>query len=305
MNKRVTSLVVMCALILGVAPSVFASGGVSAKLYEIQQTSGYKVGTPQGNCYLFAKDIFKKVYGTDSSSINYHGDYEENSATQLVGRLYTSQKCGMSSCDTRDNVSEAAHALTFGEVNEDNILKLLELSKPGDVLQGHRGYSVHTMIVLDTIKSEGAVTGVTVYHGNYGGIICVTDFTLSQLADTYSHVLSLYRAKNYVEIDDDTDVTFNTGRGSVIPQMKKYDVGTEIGELPRPYCEGFEFIGWTSAEKDGTPVTETSVFYIPHVTLYAEWKPIVYTPMQKHTESKQVSDVLSEIIAVKPPALKP
>ena len=66
-------------------------------------------------------------------------------------------------------------------------------------------------------------------------------------------------------------ITFNANDGTVIPSSKTFPAGTEIGELPIPEKEGFDFAGWYT--DDGTyqnVVTESTVFNTTTV-IYAKW----------------------------------
>lgn len=255
-----------------------SGGGIAARLEHIQNESGYTVGTAEYNCYTFAKRVFFKLFEVSDANINYHGDYDPATySTQLIGRLYTPMRCTIISCGGKDPTSASAQALTLGTVTAANVATLLSMAKTGDILQGHRGDGVHTMIVDHVIyDSDGNVTGVDVYHGNWNSKISRNTFTCEQLANTYDHAFSVYHAKNYELMDIGASVYFESCGGSSSYSSMFVNGGTEIGELPTATRLGYTFDGWYTSESGGTAADPTTVPTTFELTYYAHWTPIEY-----------------------------
>ena len=274
-KKRAISLFAMVLLCMSLVFSLGAKGAVSAKLEAVMQTPGYMPGEGSSNCYLFAKSVIYKVFGIDAS-INYHGYYDaETYRCDLVGRLYSSEDCSVDSCGGSDRAEQDALNRTLGGVDESNVARLLSKAMPGDVLQGHRGFNVHTMIILEVLKDDGgAVTGARVYHGNWMGQTAVTEYTCAYFAETYSHALSVYRAPNYAEADIGTRITFDACGGTVANAVKEIDYDATFGFLPVPERKGFVFDGWYTEAEGGILVTEKSTTDKDSLTLYAHWHTV-------------------------------
>lgn len=69
-------------------------------------------------------------------------------------------------------------------------------------------------------------------------------------------------------------ITFDSQEGSAV-DAKTASVGDTVTDLPVPERQGYEFVGWFDAAKDGNQVTE--VKSDKDVTLYAHWKQSTYT----------------------------
>ena len=256
-----------------------SGGGIAARLEHIQNESGYTVGTAEYNCYTFAKRVFFKLFEVSDANVNYHGDYDPTTySTQLIGRLYTPMRCTIMSCGGKDPTSASAQALTLGTVTASNVAILLSMAKTGDILQGHRGDGVHTMIVDHVVyDSDGNVTGVDVYHGNWNHAISRNVFTCEQLATTYDHAFSVYHSRNYELMDIGASVYFDACGGNSSYSSMFVNGGTEIGELPTAAKLGYTFDGWYSSESGGTAADPTTVPTTFELTYYAHWTPIEYT----------------------------
>ncbi len=281
MRKKLTALVLACALLCPFAPLAFAQegDGVAARLANVQEMSGYTVGTAEYNCYLFAGRVFRMLFEYDSApNINYHGDYDSNNHnTMLIARMYTPMSCSIISCGGRDPVSDEAKALTLGEVTIENTRTLLSMAMPGDILQGHRGDGVHTMVVQHVNYEGDTPVSVTVYHGNWNSQVTISTFSVETLVSTYDHALSDFRSLNYYLIDSGSSVYFNPEGGDASFLSKFVNGGQPIGSLPTASRAGYAFEGWYTARSGGSRVDETTVPTELSMHLYAHWTPVSYT----------------------------
>ncbi|WP_395028522.1 Ig-like domain-containing protein, partial [Robinsoniella sp.] len=85
-------------------------------------------------------------------------------------------------------------------------------------------------------------------------------------------------------------VTFH-GNGGAVPNPASKEVlaGEAIGNLPETTREGYEFLGWFTAQTGGTKVTEETVVY-SSMDLYARWREItVQQPQQPQKPHPEVS----------------
>ena len=70
-------------------------------------------------------------------------------------------------------------------------------------------------------------------------------------------------------------VTFNATGGSVSPTSKSVTYDSTYETLPTPTKEGYEFLGWYTAETGGSQITSsTTVKITANQTLYAHWDPL-------------------------------
>ncbi len=281
MRKKIIALVLVLVALCSLAPLAFATdgGGVAARLANIQTLSGYTVGTAEYNCYLFAGRVFRMIFEYDTSpNVNYHGDYDSNNHnTTLIGRMYTPMSCSIISCGGKDPVSQEAKALTLGQVTIENTRTLMSMAMVGDILQGHRGDGVHTMIVQSVNYENDIPVSVTVYHGNWNSQVTISTFSIETLVETYDHALSLFRSTNYYLIDSGTSVYFNTTGGSASYVSKFVDGGAAIGEFPSVSRAGYSFDGWYTSATGGSKVDATTVPTESVLHLYAHWTPESYT----------------------------
>ncbi|MEG0912107.1 MAG: InlB B-repeat-containing protein [Oscillospiraceae bacterium] len=279
MSKKLISVLITAILIISVAPLAFAAGGgVAARLDNVKTLSGYRIGTPEYNCYLFAGRVFTQLFEYDSSpNINYHGDYDSNNHnTMLIGREYTSMSCSVMSCRGTDPVSEEAKALTIGKVNIENTRTLLSRAMVGDIFQGHRGDGVHTMIIQSVNFENEVPISLTVYHGNWNSAVTVTTFTVEELVKTYDHAMSVFRSKNYYLIDSGTSIYFNAEGGSATYVSKFVDGGAKAGPMSVATRPGYTFDGWYTSEIGGSKFSEDMVPTESTLNLYAHWSPESY-----------------------------
>lgn len=71
------------------------------------------------------------------------------------------------------------------------------------------------------------------------------------------------------------NVFFQSDGGTVLSPIRvTYD--KPYGKLPVPVKDNFNFEGWYTAQKDGTKVTETTIYKTAENSrLYARWSPVV------------------------------
>lgn len=73
-------------------------------------------------------------------------------------------------------------------------------------------------------------------------------------------------------------VVFNATGGAVGMASRVINCGTPLGVLETPVREGFEFLGWYTAETGGTRFDESAIVR-GDLTLYARWVPIDETEL--------------------------
>jgi len=71
-------------------------------------------------------------------------------------------------------------------------------------------------------------------------------------------------------------VIYNPNGGSCGTNSASVKENTEIGALPTPTREGYEFNGWYTAAVGGNQITANTVF-TSNKTIYAQWTPVYYT----------------------------
>lgn len=281
MRKKLIALLLAAVLLCGFAPLAFAADGdgIAARLKEIQTYPGYTVGSAEYNCYLFAGRVFSMLFEMETSpNVNYHGDYDSNNHnTMLIGRMYTPMACSIISCGGRDPASDEAKALTLGNVNIENARTLLSMAVVGDILQGHRGDGVHTMVIQRINYENGIPVSATVYHGNWNSTVLISTFTIEQLINTYDHALSVFRATNYYIIDSGASIYYNAEGGTASYISQFVDGGAKIGTLPTATRDGYTFDGWYTSAYGGYYVTTETVPTESVLHLYAHWSPQSYT----------------------------
>ncbi len=95
------------------------------------------------------------------------------------------------------------------------------------------------------------------------GTINGNEFTMG---DEDSTVTANYEAKTF-------SVTFNPNGGTTTTASKTVTYDSNYGELPTPTYDGYEFLGWFTAQEDGTQILfTTKVVLSGNQTLFAQWK---------------------------------
>jgi uncharacterized repeat protein (TIGR02543 family) len=111
------------------------------------------------------------------------------------------------------------------------------------------------------------------YTARSGGTRIGTSY--SQNTDAALNLYAQWTPKPY-------NVTFdvNADKASCSMSSKTAYCDTEIGTLPVPSKEYYTFLGWYTAQTDGTKITPTYKHKLEsNLTLYAHWEPMVYTMM--------------------------
>lgn len=235
---------------------------VEARLAAYQQI--VPAGTPQGNCMEFAQEVQEYLFEREFR-YSYHGN---NLSANLVrvGRLGYD-------CNTGDGDSNNSMAgIPDGDISVENVQALLSLARPGDVIQGldSNHAKQHTMVVQRVTDKS-----ITVYHGNWNSVVSITTWSFNYLAERWDHVITLYRAANYEDVNGETSVTvrFDANGGSCATTQKTVDFGSTYGTLPTPTRSGYEFMGWFTAKTGGTQVKPgDTVRPASAAVLYAHWR---------------------------------
>ena len=279
MKKKILSLALAGALLLSFfVPTASATdgGGVLARLQYLQTQPGYQVGNAEYNCYTFVQRVVANVFDISGANINYHGDFSSSNNMQLIGRCYTSMPCSVDSCGGKDPVSKEAQGYTIGKVTIENVRTLISRAAIGDVLQGHRGFNVHTMIIQGITKdANGVPVSVTVYQGNVADSVQISTYSLEEVVQTYGHALSVYRANDYYIIDSGTSIFYNANGGSASYTSQFVDGGAAVGSMPAATRLGYDFGGWYA--EDGSRYDENSVLLGSAIYLTAKWTPQSFT----------------------------
>ena len=246
---------------------------IEARLAQYQQL--YPVGTSHGNCFTFAQAVQSYLFD-QNYAYSYHGNTMYSSNPLRVGRLGTN--C-TEPTEQKGKDDACIYGDIDGEVNAENVAKLLSQAKPGDVIQGmkYNDRGQHTMVV-QSVDS----TGVYIYHANWNGArVSIDHFIWSRFAEQWPHVLTLYRAKNYDAINALKDKTFtvsfnaNGGAGAGASQTVKWH--GKYTNMSTPVRSGYTFAGWFTAKNGGTLVKSGDTVYLgKSATMYAHWqgKPV-------------------------------
>ena len=188
---------------------------ISKKLETLQKQDGFRVGESGGQCYPFAREVYKQIFG-NSCVIAYYGhEPTSDKNNYLVGRL-CDDSISYSSAGAESFTAETKAKTTFGKITANSIKSLLLNALPGDILQvvfmyTNGSFNVHTMVITGITDS-----GFTVYHSNYvgGEKISINTKTWNDTLYMYNTsektlksyaAVSLYRAKNYAEIGGGSD----------------------------------------------------------------------------------------------------
>lgn len=224
MKKKLLVLILALALLASLCPTVLAASTLKAseatteverKLAELQTQSGYRPGDKGGQCFGFARNVFKKVFGAEAKPLYYHGDNVKSDGMTRVGRCFVSHELCPESVQSDDCTT-----ITAATVKD-----LLSKAKCGDLIQITRweyknGKVVtypeskygctcpvarpHTMIVQQ-VKSDSIV----VYESNFDGAehVNIREVTFKNFASKYNHTIALFHAKNYDTVNGSTNDT--------------------------------------------------------------------------------------------------
>lgn len=215
--RKLISLALALILLLALFPTTATAAStlkaseatteVERRLADLQTQKGFRPGDANSNCFTFAMSVTNKLFGIKLTDIEYHGEKERTSkgstlALVRLGRCYKSHSgytCKYSSSGAM-------------ELNAANVKSLLKNAKCGDIIQTTRktqsgksdSYAnancetrhPHTLVV----QSVGENSLVT-YEGNISNKVVVRSHTYEEMASTYNHTITLFRAENYDQIN--------------------------------------------------------------------------------------------------------
>lgn len=205
MKKRVLSLALAVILALGVLPITAgaaetltldaAEATYKQRLAQLRTQSAFRVGDVSTNCHAFARSVVGKLFGLEVHSISYHGVNANESGLVRIGRCFVPH----AQCTTNSSGAE------YNTITEDTVKALLGQARCGDVIQTSRiDYNTgfgdesckvnhpHTMVVEEARENE-----IAIYEGNMGGKVNRRPISYRDFANTYNHVITLFRAENY------------------------------------------------------------------------------------------------------------
>ncbi len=122
------------------------------------------------------------------------------------------------------------------------------------------------------VSADGYVTKIN-YYGTGNSEIPVDGYVISGNgtgSEWVSNNISVGMQVVYHSTLNTIIVCENSDVYNVLTQTRLY--GEKIGSLPVAQKQGYDFIGWHTA--DGTKVTENTVMTSSFMTLYAKWQPI-------------------------------
>ena len=99
-----------------------------------------------------------------------------------------------------------------------------------------------------------------------------TIYNSSKVDKTYAHVDEGTSNPGYFT-SPKTRVKFNANGGELVEFLKYYNSESEIGTLPVPVRDGYEFDGWYTDILGGTMIDEHTIVS-SNVTYYAHWRSL-------------------------------
>lgn len=213
MRKKLLALALTLALVVSLCPTTLAASTLKAseatteverRLAEIQTQKGFKPGDTSTNCFTFAQSVFEKIFGYKTNTLFYCGKLKSNGANLVrVGRLFVPRDgC---SCDDPSLETDPT------PISADTVKTLLSQAKCGDIIQTlrfnskHEGCAIsqpHTLLV-QSVGQDSIVT----YEGNISGCVVVRSHTYAEMAKSYTHAITLYRANNYDKVNGSSSNT--------------------------------------------------------------------------------------------------
>lgn len=201
-KKRFFALTLVVALLFGILGFVPGMGQNAQAAVDSsdsptvveQKLREYMNANPPGgaayNCMTFAKGVFAYIFGYEATSIDYHGNYDDNCSMDITARL------GNTACG-------GFYGTTSGDVSAAAVKSIMLNANPGDIIQVMTGgHGKHTMVFVSANDN-----GVTVYHGNWNGKIAVHTFSYEEFAGRWSHSVTIYHAVNYDYVNNPINAT--------------------------------------------------------------------------------------------------
>lgn len=139
--------------------------------------------------------------------------------------------------------------------------------------------------------AEPSRTGY-VFAGWYSDQNCTKKWDFG--SDTVPGAMTLYAGWTPAQYT----VTFNANGGTVKPESKSVTYTEVYGELPTPTRQGYDFLGWFTAQTDGAQVREDDrVAITAGQTLYAHWTEGAVNYTVKHYQQNIEDNEYTEVEA--------
>lgn len=174
-------------------------------------------------------------------------------------------------------------------------------------------YTILNITGNQTVTVEGVVLNTyTITWNNYDGTpLLQTEVTHGQKptytgetptkdkTQEFTYTFSDWNPKIVVATEDTTytaqfietknryTVTFNSNEGSEVENITK-EYGSEIGKLPIPTFEGYDFVGWFTQLSGGEQINEMTLI-TTNITLYAHWVATSYN-IDLNLDGGQISE---------------
>ena len=154
------------------------------------------------------------------------------------------------------------------------------------------------------VDSKIGITGETIeapdvpsrtgyaFAGWYSDQNCTKQWNFDE--DTVPGAMTLYAGWTPAQYT----VTFNANGGTVKPESKSVTYTEVYGELPTPTRQGYDFLGWFTAQTDGAQVREDDrVTITAGQTLYAHWTEGAVNYTVKHYQQNIEDNKYTEVEA--------
>ena len=142
-----------------------------------------------------------------------------------------------------------------------------------------------------TAPAEPSRTGYA-FAGWYSDQNCTKKWDFD--SDTVPGAMTLYAGWTPAQYT----VTFNANKGTVEPESKSVTYTEVYGELPTPTRQGYDFLGWFTAQTDGAQVREDDrVTITAGQTLYAHWTAGAVNYTVKHYQQNIEDNKYTEVEA--------
>lgn len=154
-----------------------------------------------------------------------------------------------------------------------------------------------------TPSIQGLTYGVnaTTSFNYYDGVIkgqtnAINNESLVSDKETGTYLLhSMENSYKKVVLGVPVIVTFNPNGGTVTEGTREVDIGSEIGILPIPTRNGFDFMGWFTDPDYGTEVLSDTIINSA-ITLYAHWEVShVYVANVNGTDYEVLQDAVNTV----------
>lgn len=193
------------------------------------------------------------------SGCEYNGSCGCNSFNMAIQCMGYAEKCGYDATDSNPRTS--------GEWKKTSSTSALDNLKAGDIVRyKNDGHSVYVIRV-----SGDTVTITDCNSDNHCIIRWDATISKSTLRSSFSYVrVAPFDAGYYT-------VNLNTCGGSCNTASIEVMDDEKYGTLPTPTKEGYDFVGWYTAENGGTKITEDSTVNLDRIKeLYAHWEIKTY-----------------------------